>query len=132
MDESIKNEYRKQLIDLEKSIHESYDKTLITLSGGALATSIAFYKDIIGNIPIEKKYATCAWIIWSISLTVLILALYFGTLAYGYARKKLDADELNEENPGGYWTYIIKGLNALGIITFISGLILFLIFISKN
>jgi len=133
MDEKTASEYRKQLIDLEQSVHESYDKTLITLSGGALATSIAFLKDIVGDkTPICKEYATYAWISWSTSLVLLLMGLYFGTLAYRHAVKQLDENKLNEKNPGGLWNPLIKGLNAFGGITFVVGLIFFLIFAYKN
>lgn len=39
--------YRSSLIDTLRFLNESYDKLLITLSGGALGISIAFLKDVV-------------------------------------------------------------------------------------
>jgi hypothetical protein len=48
MDKDLKK-YRQSLIDTQIKLSESYDKLLITLSGGALALSITFLKDVIGS-----------------------------------------------------------------------------------
>ena len=41
------DEYRKSLIEIEQRIGAGYDKTLITLSGGALGLTVTFIKDIV-------------------------------------------------------------------------------------
>ena len=132
MAESL-NQYRQQLIEIEQKIGAGYDKTLITLSGGALGVSFAFIKSFIGEGQIASPlYALFAWCFWAASLTFLLTAFYFGSLAYRYAIKMLDANKLNKDNPGGYYAIIINILNILGGLSFILGVALFITFSFKN
>ena len=45
--EELTTEYRQQLITLEQKSAESFDKTVIALSGGALGLSLTFVKEIV-------------------------------------------------------------------------------------
>ena len=45
----MSEEYRNGLIAAEQKSQDDYDKTIISLSGGALAISVVFIKDIMGN-----------------------------------------------------------------------------------
>ena len=127
------DEYRKTLIELEQKIGGGYDKTLITLSGGALAVTITFIKDIVGLSYIEATgLALTAWVAWAISLTCVLSAFYFGTTAYRYAIEKLDEGNLDPKNPGGCFSTITIYLNAIGGLAFIVGMISFVCFAYKN
>lgn len=127
------DEYRKTLIELEQRIGEGYDKTLIALSGGALGITITFIKDIVGESNIEcGRLALIAWSAWALSLSSLLAAFYFGTMAYRYAIKKLDGGELNSKNPGGIFSTFTNYLNAIGGTSFIFGVIIFIGFAYKN
>ncbi len=129
MADSSKQQYRQQLIEIEQKIHEGYDKTLISLSGGALGISFAFIKNIVGDDEIvSQSYALIAWIAWAVSLTFLLAAFYFGTLAYRHAVKKLDLETIDRENPGGCYATIMRYLNAFGGISFIIGVASFIYF----
>jgi len=126
-------QYRQLLIDTEQKIGEGYDKTLIALSGGALGISLAFIKNIVGeNNVVNSLFALIAWCAWAASLTFLLAAFYFGTLAYRHAITKLDAKKLNPKNPGGCFATITKWFNALGGISFILGVVSFIYFTYKN
>ena len=58
-------DYRNQIFDADQKQQESFDKTLITLSGGALGITFAFIKDIIGSNPIICPILiSIAWIRW--------------------------------------------------------------------
>ena len=64
MDEQLK-EYRNWLIAAEQKAQEDFDKTVLSLSGGALGISFAFVKDIVGDQPLIKtKFLLTAWIAW--------------------------------------------------------------------
>lgn len=127
------DKYRQQLIEFEQKIGAGYDKTLIALSGGALGISISFVKDIVGDKEVLcPLLALIAWGSWATSLACLLLAFYFGTNAYRYAIRKLDAGNLNPANPGGCYAILTAFFNALGGISFIVGVILFVYFAYKN
>jgi len=126
-------EFRKQLLEWEQKIGESYDKTLITLSGGALGLTIAFIKDIVGKDSIEcTKLLISSWVSWTISLTSLLLALYFAQFAYRKTIEQLDDGTIYSETPGGYFTCAVYFFNALGGIGFIIGVITIVMFAYIN
>ncbi len=133
MADNPKQKYRQQLIEIEQKIHEGYDKTLISLSGGALGISFAFIKNIIGDDEIvNEQYALIAWVAWAASLTFLLTAFYFGTLAYRHAIKNLDLNKIDRENPGGCYATTMRFLNAFGGISFIIGVASFICFSYMN
>lgn len=126
-------EYRKTLIELEQKIGEGYDKTLIALSGGALGVTITFIKDIVGGGKILcPGLALTAWSAWTVSLTSLLAAYYFGTTAYRYAIRKLDEGKLDSVNPGGLCATITNILNVVGGLSFVFGVVMFIWFSYKN
>ena len=43
------SEYKAWLRETEQKLSEQFDKTMLTITGGALALSITFVKDIIGK-----------------------------------------------------------------------------------
>ena len=80
MSEEQTTAYRNQLLEAEQKIGEGYDKTLITLSGGSLAISITFIKELVGDQPYVLVTALAiSWSSWAISLTSLLLAFYLVT-----------------------------------------------------
>ena len=133
MSEEQTTAYRNQLLEAEQKIGEGYDKTLITLSGGSLAISITFIKELVGDQPYVLVTALAiSWSSWAISLTSLLLAFYFGGCAYRHTIKTLDNNTLNRENPGGFYTTILRYFIAVGGISFIVGVVTFLYFAFKN
>ena len=130
---SSSNEYRNQLLEWEQKIGESYDKTLITLSGGALGLTIAFIQYIV-----KKEAIVCitllilSWIAWIVSLTSLLAALYFAQFAYRKTIKQLDEGTIYNETPGGKYTNIIHLCNAVGGLGFIIGVVAITIFAYIN
>ncbi|WP_134984071.1 hypothetical protein [Xanthomonas axonopodis] len=53
--DEVDPEYRQWLVVAEQKAQEDYDKTVLTLSGGALGISFAFVKDIVGQNPIQNS-----------------------------------------------------------------------------
>ena len=59
--------YREWLVVAEQKSQENFDKTVLTLSGGALGISFAFLKDIVGPQPIILSvFLLTAWFAWEI------------------------------------------------------------------
>lgn len=126
-------DYRNQLLEWEQKIGDSYDKTLITLSGGALGLTITFIKNII-----EENAIVCinlllfSWGAWIVSLTSLLMALYFAQFAYRRTITQLDEKTIYEQTPGGKFTNIVSFCNAVGGIGFIVGVVAIVMFVSTN
>ena len=72
-------QYREGLVETQRSLNESYDKLIITLSGGSLALSVTFLKDIIGSNEISNPFLLLiAWGLFVLSLTSILSEILFG------------------------------------------------------
>ena len=132
MDDELK-EYRKQLLETEQKVGESFHKTILTLSGGALGISFVFIKNVVGKGSIiSPNFLIYSWGLFTISLASVLLAQYFGILSYRRAIKQVDKNTIYNEHPGGIWALLMPILNFFSTFSFISGVVLLLIFGFKN
>ena len=132
MSEDLKTKYRDMLIDLEQKTMASYDKTLITLSTGALGLSIVFINEIL---PKEFDFICClifAWVMWGLSLSLILISFYFSSLAFRKSIQQIDNDVIDKEVPGGVFTRVCNILTPISGSLFIIGAFFFLIFVIKN
>ena len=73
------SEYRKHLQTAEQKSQEDFDKTVLSLSGGALGISFVFLKDVIGPNPVVNPgMLFAAWVAWG-SSTFCVLASYYAS-----------------------------------------------------
>lgn len=131
MNEDLK-EYRAQLIQTTDKLNESYDKLIITLSGGALALSLTFLKDIITEKPTHLAVLYWSWGLLIGSLASVLGSLLFGIEAYKKAVKQVDANSIYEELAGGRYAILTTILHYLGTICLIAGLVCMSIFTTLN
>ena len=132
MDDDLK-QYRNHLLETEQKVGESFSKTILTLSGGALGISFAFIENVIGDGPIVvPNFLSYSWQLFTISLASVLLAYYFGTISYRKAIKQVDNDKIYSERPGGIWAILMSILNFLSTSAFIFGVVFLLIFGYKN
>jgi hypothetical protein len=127
------NDYRKGLIDVQVKLGESYDKLIITLSGGALALSITFLKDIVTlNNIVYPLLLISAWGLFVISLSCILGEILFGIKAYKKAIKQIDDGTIYDEKVGGKASSISNYLQLSAAITLIAGLLLISLFAFLN
>ena len=122
-------------------VAESFDKAILTLSGGALALSMTFVTDIASN-PTRKGCLVLAWVFFGMSLVVLLLNMYFCQIAYEKEREKLDAEQdkkagldINEEENDdnrNIWGTITRIGNCTALALFAIGVIVLSVFIYTN
>lgn len=137
---SSSDDFRKILLDRELRIGEGFDKTLITLSGGALGLTVTFVKDVVGPGQIVcASWLLAAWVLWSVSLTSILAAYYFGQLAYRRAIEQFDArlqsdsdETVDKEKFGGVYTDVVNALNKIGATAFVLGLAAIIVFTFMN
>ncbi|CAB1065866.1 hypothetical protein D1BOALGB6SA_10665 [Olavius sp. associated proteobacterium Delta 1] len=126
-------EYRKQLIEIEQKVGESFLKTILALSGGALGLSFAFIKNVVGAGPIKSSCTIIvAWTLLTASLASVLISLYLGTLSYRRAIIQVDNDKIREEIPGGKIAKFMPILNFFSTLFFVSGVVFLFIFAFKN
>jgi hypothetical protein len=64
--EPVHIEHRRHLINCEQKSQEEFDKTLVALSGGALAISFAFVENFIRDRGANEIWTLfAAWICWA-------------------------------------------------------------------
>ena len=127
------SEYRQHLVLAGQKSQEDYDKTLIALSGGALAISFAFLKDYIGSGPIENIcLLLLSWSSWGLSLIVVLASFYFSNLSIREAMKQVDERKIEHEKPGGAYSTVTTSLNLIGGLLFFLGVVFMICFASAN
>lgn len=130
MDDDLK-EYRVHLVEARQKAFDDFDKTVLALSGGALGISITFLKDLLGPGTTAYPYIIAAWICWSVSILAVLSSYFASQLTLDKAISQIDAGD-RPAKPGGLFARMTKVLNALGGILFLTGLIVFIIFVSQN
>lgn len=126
------NEYRNNLIQAEQNSQDAYDKSIVSLSGGALGISLVFYKEIIGeNTPINHALLVWSWGVWAASIAAVVVSYYLSRLALRKAIDQTDKDDFSA-GVGGWAAKWTSYTNALSGILFVIGIGLFITFSSFN
>lgn len=121
--------YRDLLVSLDQESQRDYDKAILTLSGGALGISFAFFKDIVGNNPIQFSFLLLiSWICWSLSLTSILFSFLSSQRALRKAIQQIDSNQ----EPRNIANCITVILNIASGILFVLGLISIAIFVFIN
>lgn len=126
--------YRARLIETEQESQGEYDKTVLALSGGAFGISFAFIDAFVEPGPVQAGWLMAAWVAWGISITSVLFSFYFSTLALRKTVEQLDRDSksLYTTSPGGFYTLIVKWLNAVGGALFLVGAACLIRFVHLN
>ena len=131
--QTLLHEYRTLLLEAEKKAQEDFDKTVLTLSGGALGISFAFVKDIVGDKPIiTVNLLLSAWITWGASLLFVLASFYLSTQAFRIAITQLDSGDIYKQLPGGFYSRLTAISNITGGILFLVGVVFIVIFAGNN
>lgn len=118
------SKYREGLVETQRKLNEGYDKLIITLSGGSLALSITFLKDIIGSNEINFPYLLLiAWGLFVLSLTSILIEILFGMKAHKKAITQVDSGTIHNEKVGGKSSYWSSGALWVAAISLVFGLL---------
>lgn len=108
-------DYRSWLVAAEQKAQEDFDKTVLSLSGGALGVSFVFLKDIIGIANIQSpEWLLGSWLSWGVSSVSILASFYTSNLALRRAIRQVDDGTIRNQAPGGGVQKITAALNALG------------------
>jgi hypothetical protein len=135
---------RDKLIDGEQDYYKSYDKYVLTLSGGALALSLTFIHDIIGTGPVRfPALVVLAWLSFTLSVAAALVSIQQSGPLYRRFRDILDKHAENA-GPDFRWAPVRKEqgkcrrlilmnfLNYGSLVLFLLGVILLLSFTGCN
>lgn len=128
----MSEEYRNNLIQAGQKSQDSYDKSIVSLSGGALGISLVFYKEIIGEgDPLSPGLLLWSWGIWAASIATVVTSYYLSRMALRKAIDQTDKEDFSE-GVGGWAARYTGYANALSGFLFVVGIGLFIAFASEN
>lgn len=126
-------DYRKHIQTSEQKSQEDFDKTVLSLSGGALGISFVFLKDVIGPNPVELPvFLFAAWVCWGFSTFSVLASYYLSHLALRHTIQQIDNDTLHKEQAGGPYRKPLVYLNAVGAVLFLAGVCTITVFANAN
>ena len=125
--------YLEDALSSEKKSQEELDKLLVYLSGGGLAISLVFIREVVGENPMASPALLVnAWVLWGFSLLMVMLAYAFSNLAWRKLIGQIRKDTVHSERPGGAYNRITGLLNYGSMAAFIAGLCLMILFAKAN
>ncbi|HLX80602.1 MAG TPA: hypothetical protein VKS43_08460 [Burkholderiales bacterium] len=126
-------DYRKWLVAAEQKSQEDFDKTVLSLSGGALGISFVFLRDVVGPNPILcPSFLFAAWLAWAFSTFAVLTSYYLSHLALRRAIEQVDDGTIYQQRPGGAFARWTALLNAVGAILFLAGVCFITAFANFN
>lgn len=125
--------YRDHCVDAAQKAQDSYDRALLSLSGGGLAVSLVFLKDVVGTQALTSRdLLLWAWITWVLSILAVLASYFFSHRALTTAVTQVDSGTIHEERPGRVSTKLTVGLNLASGLMFLVGTVLMLGFVLDN
>ena len=127
------SDYRRHLQTAEQKSQEDFDKTVLSLSGGALGISFVFLKDVIGPNPVvHPDLLFAAWVAWGTSTFCVLASYYASHLALRRAIRQIDEGTIRNQKPGGFFRNVTAVLNAAGAVLFLVGVFAIVFFANAN
>ena len=124
---------RRELIDAHRDNSRSQDRTVLTLSGGALVLSVAFLSDVWSD-PSWVPLLIAAWLSFAFSVAALLLASPAATKTLDHHIDEITHDILHgmtTTTPPTTHPWIAR-LNTTALSFFFVGLIAIGVFATKN
>ncbi len=112
----------------------NYDRSIMTVAGGALTVFVVFIDKMVDMDSVQCfPMMKFSWIFFALSLAVIIFRHYSGVKAHEKALKQLDKGKEKKNEPtGGKWNKISEYCLFASCILVSFGFILAAIFIYKN
>jgi hypothetical protein len=126
-------EYRTSLLQLEQQMQASYDKAVMTLSGGALGISLTFIKDVADKSALKATdWLLASWVLWGLSITCVLFSFFTSACALRKAVQQTDDKTIYIEPKGGLFNTITNILNPVAGVLFLVGVIAICVFMKGN
>lgn len=127
---------RKLLIEAERESARSFDKTIITLSAGALGFSLTFIRQIAPNPQPDTLWLLVgAWVSFALALLAILLSFLLSQSAIRRQRKIIDEEQESKkaarEQPN-CWATVTNWLNWISMGLFVIGVVSLTFFSYNN
>lgn len=124
------DEHWRALNEALSEASRSFDRTVLTLAGGALVLSIGFLRDIAPR-PEAIEVVVTAWGFLTVSLISTMVSYFTAEQGLEYSLRKLQKGEFDISR-GGTWGKVTDILNRIAGGSFLVGAILLVIFAVIN
>lgn len=125
--------YRESLLTTENEMQASYDKAVMTLSGGALGVSFAFTKDFVDpNLMVMSWALILAWVSWGMSVSAILASFFTSTRAMRSAVLQTDLQLIYSTLAKSKWSTATNILNITGGVLFLIGVLSLSYFVCYN
>ncbi len=126
-------EYRKDLVIGRRKTIATYDKSVFTLSGGALGLSLTFIHEIAPNPrPETILLLMVSWFSLVSSLVSTFVSLLTSQYAFDKALRQVDEGTVYQMRAGGSLAIVTTVLNIFSAVAFILGVVLLIVFALRN
>jgi len=126
-------EYRQHCVAAEQKAQDDFDKAILSLSGGGLAISFAFIKDLVGTGPLlHPSRLFIAWLAWAGSIVATLSSYFFSQQALRTAIKQVDDEKIAGEHPGKAFARATAALNIAAGLLFLAGVVFVAWFVYVN
>ena len=133
METTRRHEYWKTLYEAEGVSQDSYDKTLITLSGGALGLSLTFVEKLVGAGDSKSEWLlVVAWTLWSLCLTTVLASFWLSQKALRRSLRVLSDGKSPEEAEKSRFSTLTEWANGTSGVFFLLGLFAMIWFVFLN
>ncbi len=128
-----KQQYRTSLIQLQDKMQSEYDKTVLSLSGGAFGVSVLMIKELIGaQKAVGAAPLVFAWIFWGVSVLAVLASFFSSAHAMECAIRHLDSEKPITLGIGGLSDVWTRVLNITSGASFLMGLASFTYFVAVS
>ncbi len=125
--------YREWLLETDRRVLESYDKAMMTLSGGALAISLTFINDIVTSPkPGTVALLVTAWSLLTLSVVAILASIFAAHIAHRKAIEQVDEGKIYKEKAGGWFACLTSWLNVGALMSFFFGVVFLAWFAISN
>ncbi|MEM6796669.1 MAG: hypothetical protein AAF725_22040 [Acidobacteriota bacterium] len=127
----IEEGYRAHCVKAHQQAQADFDKTVLTLSGGALGLSITFVEKIASPTTSQFKWLLlAAWAAWLLSVSAVLLSYFFSIKDLWHLIEQIDEGEKIVKKR--WYAHLTVSFNVLGMVTFIFGVIAIAVFAYQN
>ncbi len=118
---------RKEILNnIRDYSEEQFDQLIVYLSGGGLVLTIGFIDEVI-----KFETSTAQWLLLTtwICFTISMITILF---SHRSSLRSIDLELKGKDNKSDFWDGVTKFLNWFGLLSFILGVILFVIYVILN
>jgi len=125
--------YRESVQEYEQRSQAMYDRTILSLSGGALVLTLGYVGGTLPRDTLEGgNFLLTSWICWVISILLVLASSYFNILALRKTVDQIDDGTIEKEHAGGCWDKLNAWIGPFSGILFLIGVILMIVFVICN